>query len=127
MKVIDSSVLVALFFSEDAFHEGAKKLMNQHALETVLLSDVITFETLTVLNYYMGIEKTQKAYEELLNNKYIVHTTFSEDEKREILAIFFSQIGKKLSVQDCSVAYLARKHHIGALSFDRGINAAIVR
>jgi len=125
VKVIDSSVLVALFFPEDKFHGKARRLIEQNANESILLSELILFETLTVLNYYIGVERTKIAYDNLLNDKQLVFTNFSDAEKREILAVFFSQAGKKLSVQDCSVIYQARRHKIEPLTFDGGINLAL--
>lgn len=121
MKVIDSSFLVAFYIPSDQFHARASTLAKEVANESLLLSDLILFETLTVLNYRLGPKEAKRAYEEITNNSNIVVTNFSDTEKREILAVFFSQIGRKLSVQDCSVIYQARKHNIEPLTFDGGI------
>lgn len=120
--VLDSSFIIAFYLSEDSNHEKALKLAEQNSEETMLLSDVILFETLTVLNYKAGIKRAKEAYDELLGNRYIQFLHFTEIEKNEILAQFFEQ-KKKLSFADSSVVYLAGRGKIRVLTFDKEILA----
>lgn len=119
--VLDTSFLVSFYLSQDANHENALKLAEQNAEETMLLSDVVLFETLTILNYRAGIARAKEAYDELLGNKYIRFFHFSEMEKNETLALFFAQEKGKLSFADASVVYLAKKGKSKVLAFDEVI------
>lgn len=119
MKVLDTSFLVSLYLATDENHSKAVALAKENSFESLLISDVIFFEFLTVLNYRAGIIEARKAHDELLNNKFLTLVHFSENEKAEILNLFFSR--KKLSIADCSVLYLVKRHNIEALCFDEGI------
>lgn len=121
MIVLDTSFLVSFYLSEDTNHENALKLAEQNAEETMLLSDVILFEVLTVLNYKAGISRAKEAYDELLGNKYVQFFRFTEIEKNDILAQFFAQEKSKISFADASVVYLAKRGKTKVLAFDEVI------
>lgn len=120
VKVLDTSYLVSFYLSQDSNHDNALKLAEQNKEETMLLSEVILFETLTVLNYRAGTELAKEAHNELLGNKYIKFFHFTETEKTEILEKFFDQ-KSKLSFADVSVIYLADKSKLKVMAFDDGI------
>lgn len=119
--VLDTSFLVSFYLSEDANHGNALKLAEQNAEETMLLSDVVLFETLTVLNYKADIGRAKEAHDELLGNKSIKFFHFNEAEKNEILAQFLAQGKSKLSFADASVIYLAKRGKTKVLAFDEVI------
>ncbi len=120
VKVLDTSFLVAFYLSGHNDHKRAIELAKLHAEEAQLLPEVILFETLTVLNYKIGLQATYAAYQEMLGNRAVTLVNLSPVEKLDLLDLFFLQ-KNKLSVADCSVIYLARKHKAGVLSFDRGV------
>lgn len=120
MLVLDSSLLVSFYLTQDVNHENALRLIEQNSTETMLLSDVILFETLTVLNYKGGIKLAKEAYDELMSNKYIKFFHFTETEKQDILGDFFDQ-KSKLSFADVSVIYQATKSKSKVLTFDEDI------
>ena len=116
--VLDTSFLVSFYLSEDVNHEKALELAEQNAKETMLLSDVILFEMLTVLNYKAGIARAREAHDELLGNRSIRFFYLSEIEKDEILGLFFAQGKSRLSYADVSVAYMAKRGKAKVLTFD---------
>ena len=118
--VLDTSFLVSFYLTQDVNHEAALKLAEENESETMLLSEVILFETLTVLNYKGGLQLAKEAYDELMANKQIRFFHFTELEKEEITELFFKQT-VKLSFADVSVIYLARKSKLKALAFDNTI------
>ncbi len=115
--VLDTSFLVSFYLTQDENHENALKLAEENRSETMLLSEVILFETLAVLNYKGGLQLAKEAYDELMANKQIRFFHFTELEKDEITESFFQQT-TKLSFQDVSVVYLAKKSKSKVLAFD---------
>ncbi len=121
MIVLDTSFLVSFYLSEDINHRKALKLAEENAQEMMLLSEIILFETLTVLNYKAGIARAREAHDELLGNKSIRFFNLSEIEKNEILELFFAQENSKLSYADISVIYMAKRGKAKILTFDEVI------
>ncbi|MBI2079438.1 PIN domain-containing protein [Candidatus Micrarchaeota archaeon] len=118
MIVLDTSFLISLYLSEDSNHEKAYNQMESNKNEITLLSDLILFETLTVLNYKKGIEFTKEVYRDLITNKNVRNFYFTEKEREDILIKFFEIKQNKLSLQDVSVIYLAKKSNSEILAFD---------
>ena len=125
MIVADSSFFVSFFLEGDANNLKALAIFEGN-LEEILLPEIILFETLTVLDYKRGIEKSREAYGKICANRQIRIFQFAEDERRPILEEFF-QAGGKLSVADACVAYLAKKTGSNVLSFDEGIAKALAK
>lgn len=117
--VLDSSFIVSLFLPEDDNHAKAEQLMSEKKEEDMFLSDLVLFETLTVLSYKKGGAFAQDVYEDLSANRKIHLFNLNEQEKGDILHIFFSLA--KMSIEDASVIYLAKKTNSEALCFDRQI------
>ena len=122
--VLDTSFLVSFYLTHDVNHEPALKLAEENNPETMLLSEVILFETLTVLNYKGDLQLANEAYSELMANKQIRFFHFTELEKDEITELFFKQ-NVKLSFPDVSVVYLAKKSKSKVLAFDEKIMKAL--
>ncbi|HLC69170.1 MAG TPA: PIN domain-containing protein [Candidatus Bilamarchaeaceae archaeon] len=126
MIVLDTSLLVSFYLTADVNHEKAIELVRQNKNETMLLSDIILFETLTVLNYKSDINLAKEAHEELLSNKQIRFFHLTEQEKDEILWQFFENNKKaKLSFAGISVIYMASTSNSKVLAFDEGILKAL--
>ena len=115
--VLDTSFLVSFFLPSDENHEKALLMAADNKSEDMILSDMILHETLTVLNYKGGIKLAKEANEDLMRNHYVFFVRLKEEETKEILSMFFDQ-SKKLSVQDFSVIYLAKKTNSKVLAFD---------
>ncbi len=118
--VLDSSFLVALYRKEDENNHKALDWVQRNKYEELLLSDVILFETLTVLNYKNGIETAKEAYDDMRRNKRIRIAYLDEQTKLEILEEFFNHEGK-FSLPDASVIHLARKTDSHVVTFDKSM------
>lgn len=124
--VLDTSFLISFYLTSDPNHKKALESAEANKNEIALLSEIILFETLTVLNYKAGFELTKESYNELMSNKQIRFFYFTDQEKDEILQQFFdSNKLKKLSFADVSVIYLAKKSKSEVLAFDEGIINAL--
>jgi len=119
--VPDTSFLVSLYFSSDINHQQALKLAEENKNEIMLLSDIILFETLTVLLYKEGLQLCNIVYNHLMQNKNVRFFHFTDQEKDEIIKVFFSQTNSKLSLPDISVLYLTNKSKSKVLAFDEDI------
>lgn len=120
VKILDSSFLISFYLSEDSNHGKALLLAKENKEETMLISDVILYETLTVLNYKRNIQFAKEAYDEIMRSKNIRFFHLTDREKDEILTEFFNY-STKLSYPDASVIYLAKKGRSNALAFDKQI------
>ncbi len=118
MIVLDTSFLVSFFLNGDSNHAKALELALKNKDEDMLLSDIILYETLTVINYKGGIELAKEAHGQLERNRQIHSFRFTDVEADEIVSMFFAQKKRKLSFADVSVLYLANKSSAKILSFD---------
>jgi len=125
--VLDTSFLVSFFLSSDVNHEKALNFAKKYKDEEILLTDIILYETLTVLNYKKDIDFCKEIYGELTSNRQIRLFSFSDAEISDILNLFFEQkkLKSKLSIQDISVIYLTNKTKSDLLCFDVGVISAI--
>ena len=117
MKVLDTSFLISLYITRDQNHLKAMKMAEDNKNEEMILSDMILFETLTVLRYkgYPGLDG--EAYRELNSNRQVRIFEFNNLEKQEIIKRFLNE-KRKLSIADISVIYLAQKTVCEMLTFD---------
>ena len=118
--ILDSSFLVSLYLPQDENHAEALATLEKNRDSELLATDMVLFETLTVVAYKGGIELARSAYSQLLSNKKLVLVFLSEQERKEILDEFLRQEGK-MSVEDISVIRGSRKALSPALTFDRQI------
>ena len=120
MKVLDSSFLVSLHSAQDSNHMKAVGQMAQNEETELILPENILHETLTVFSCRQDITLAKQAYLELTQNQNIQVYHFTPNETQEILDLFFT-LGRKLSVPDVGVIYLARRLKGGVLAFDEEI------
>jgi len=92
--------------------------MALNAKEDMVLPDLILFETLTVLAGKRGQAFAKETYSDMMANQRIQLRYLDEDEKYEILEVFFNA-PKKISFEDAAVIYLTKKTESAALSFDK--------
>jgi len=118
--ILDSSYLVSLYVPEDINNPKALEILRQNTKEDMILPDLILFETLTVLAGKRGQAFARETYSDMMANQKIRLRSIEEDEKYEILELFFNA-PKKISFEDAIVIYLAKKTESNALSFDKEI------
>ena len=122
--VLDSSFLVSLFIPEDSNNERALDLFEKHRADEMLLTDIVLFETLTILAYKKGASFAKASYQDLLSNRKLQLLYLNENERKEILESFLAQEGK-LSMEDISVIHSCKKAMAKPLAFDREILKAV--
>ena len=120
VMILDSSFLVSLCLPWDEKHAEALSTLEKYRDSEMLLTDMVLFETLTVVAYKAGTAFARDAYSRLMTNKKLVLVFLSEQERREILDEFLHQEGK-MSVEDISVVHSSKKALSPALTFDRQI------
>lgn len=120
MIVLDSSFIVSLFLPDDENHAKALELFGKHSAEEMLCTDIVLFETMTVLNYKKGIAFVKDANTRLMENRKLQIVYLNENERKEILAEFLEQTGK-MSMEDVSVVHTCSKTLSSALTFDKEI------
>ena len=123
MIIADSSFLVALFMPNDKNYDEAKRGFAQ-VKDRIFVSNIILYETLTVINYKATAEEKRTVYDKIMSNKIFMINNLNETELEEILFDFLSY-SNKLSFEDVSVIYLAKKSNSEVLAFDGGIHTAI--
>lgn len=120
VMVLDSSFLVSLFIQEDSNNEKAIELFERHRADEMILTDIVLFETLTILAYKKGAPFAKESYHDLVSNERLQLLYLNENERKEILENFLVQEGK-LSVEDISVIHSCKKAIAKPLAFDREI------
>lgn len=118
MIVLDTSFLVSFYHTGDANHSKALEMARKHKDDEKILSDVILFETLTILGLKAGMGIAKEAKEELLSNEKIRFLSLEENERIKIIEQFLLQAGK-LSTADMTVFYLAKEMRSSILAFDK--------
>jgi predicted nucleic acid-binding protein len=118
--ILDSSFLISFFRDQDVNNGKAMDLAEKYESEEMVLSDVILFETLTVIAYKDGIPAAKIAYEWIAGNRKIRYVCLTYEEKQEIIGEFLSQ-QKKTSIADASVVYLAKRSKSPILALDEGL------
>ena len=120
MKVLDTSFLASLYLLQDSNHSKAKQQMDMEMETPLILAENILHETLTILSCRQDITLAKEVYLEMTQNTKVQIYHFTPLETQEILDLFFS-LGRKLSVPDVSVIYLAKRLNTDALTFDEEI------
>jgi|GEM_PF-2654316 len=120
VMVLDSSFLVSFFRKSDVNNSRAIEMLKGHENSGLFLSDVILFETISVLGVKDGTADAKEAYDWIMDNSQIKIIYFNDTQRVEILQEHLSKSGK-MSVADISVLYLARMTGAGVLAFDEAI------
>lgn len=114
MYIFDTSFLIALLYDDDYLHEKAIKELNEIDLEnTFFISEVVYFETITVLTYKLWASAIEKI-DSFLNLMQIRYITVSRNEYTQL----FKTVNKKLSLEDIATIYDALVWWLTLLSFD---------
>ncbi len=117
--IADSSFLVALFLPNDYNHEKAKNIFIKNQ-EKIFISNIILYETLTVINYKGSSKEKKQAYERIISNNIFCIETITKSELDNILVEFVNH-STKLSFPDVCVVYIANKIKSKVFTFDKNI------
>jgi uncharacterized protein len=116
MIFADSSFFIALVDRKDQWHPAAKAMLPMLADETIVISDLIIAESVTIIGRRSGGKAGEQLYHYFTDNCDLVFT----DEKilKGGMSVFLRYDGK-LSVSDAvSVLIMERKSINRILSFD---------
>jgi predicted nucleic acid-binding protein len=120
VMVLDSSFLISFFRKADTNNDKAIAMLKEHETGDLYVSDVILFETISVLGKKDGTAFAKEAYGWLADNSQVRIVYFDDMQRIEILQEYLSKDGH-MSVADISVLYLARTTGAGVLAFDEAI------
>ena len=116
MILVDSSFFIALADRKDQWHVKAKKLQASLAGETVIISDLIVAEAVTIIGKRSGGKAGEHLYHFFIDNCDIIFV--DEQILKGGMSVFLRYDGT-LSVSDAvSVSIMAKKDIDRILSFD---------
>lgn len=116
MILVDSSFFIALADRKDQWHVQAKKLQASLAGETVIISDLIVAEAVTIIGKRSGGKAGEHLYHFFIDNCDIIFV--DEQSLKGGMSVFLRYDGT-LSVSDAvSVSIMAKKDIDRILSFD---------
>lgn len=119
--LVDSDILVASFYPDDANHQQAVEAMsgfNQGGVQLGIINLVLQ-ESATVISYRMGMDEARKYF---LTYGSVIGRIFSWSDRLEDLAwkLFLEQNKKGTSFVDCVNAVAVAELKLdGILSFDK--------
>jgi len=116
MILVDSSFFIALVDRKDQWHAAAKSLLPILAGETILISDLILAESVTIIGRRSGGKAGEQLYHYFMDNCNLVVT----DEKmlKGGMQVFLRFDGT-LSVSDAVSVFIMKKRSIDRIcSFD---------
>lgn len=117
---VDSSALIALWNKDDSAHELAISKASKLQLEenSLIVSNIVVGEVLTVLSMKLGINRANKFWEYVANNKLKV-VFVDEDIFDKAWDIFEKRTSKNLSFFDCTSFVVINEFNIDKVfSFD---------
>lgn len=116
MILVDSSFFIALADRKDQWHEQATALLPSVAGETLMISDLILSESITIIGRRSGGKAGERLYHYFLDNCEIMFT--DEPVLKRGMEVFLRYDGT-LSVSDAvSVAVMEKKKISRIVSFD---------
>ena len=116
MILVDSSFFIALADRKDQWHVKAKKLQVSLAGETIIISDLIVAEAVTIIGKRSGGKAGEHLYHFFIDNCDIIFV--DEQILKGGMSVFLRYDGT-LSVSDAvSVSIMAKKDIDRILSFD---------
>ena len=116
MKLLDSSVIVALFRGKDTCHDRAVEIFFKP--DDFVVMDYVISEVLTVLKVKESVEIMQMCADFLANTSGIkIHET--EPELYWSAMDFFQKTKNKLSFTDTLLLLLSRENRIPLVTFDK--------
>lgn len=117
--IFDSNVFVALFSPEDTLHKQASNFVGLIATHTVVISNLIFAEIVTVLSQKYGRAIAQEIGQYILDTPLITIMYFDTKSHQAAWDIFQSVEHKNISFVDCSTVALMQAEGITTLlTFD---------
>jgi len=116
MIFVDSSFFIALVDRKDQWHSAAKSLLPALTSETILISDLVIVESVSVIGRRSGGKAGEQLYHYFMDNCDCVIT----DQKilKGSMQVFLRYDGK-LSVSDAVSVFIMKKKNIDRIfSFD---------
>lgn len=116
MKLLDSSVIVALFRIDDTCHQKAVEIFFRN--DDFVVNDYVISEVLTVLKVKENFDLVQKCADFLTSTgKIEIYET--QPELFWFAMSFFQKNKNKLSFTDTLLLLLSRENRIPLVTFDR--------
>lgn len=103
--LVDSSVFVAFYISDDSCHEDAVAVLQEIDSSTLFLHPYVIQEVATVLTYKSGVTLAKKFIKDIqqATNSTILPTDVMQDMKH------FTSLSKKVSFTDSSLLATAKR------------------
>ena len=115
MYIFDTSFLIALLYDDDYLHENAIAQLKKIDLNTntFFVSEIVYFETITVLTYKLWPDAIKKVdiFMNLIQIRYIATS-------RNDYIQLFKTVKKKMSLEDIATIYDALVWWLELLTFD---------
>lgn len=118
--IADTSGLYALVDRNDPHHiRAANFLKAQAGVGSLLLSNHVFDETMTLVKARLGMQVALQLGIRLRNSRFVEMVIFSAAEEQETWRVFSHYTDKEWSYTDCACLVLARQRNIQqAFSFD---------
>ena len=121
MIIVDTSVWVSFFISNDSNNHRAKKIILNKKSDELIITDYIYTESLNVLRAKFT-EESYKNFAEFLNELEI-SLSFTDHVLVRLATEYFFQF-KKLSFTDCLVLASAKINDYEVATFDKDLQKA---
>lgn len=122
--IVDTSVFIAAYDERDPKRLKALEMIKEAEKGKMFVSDYIINETATVALRKIGLEKTRKIVDTLMNSEKIIVGYTTQEDFVHIIEIFKNQ-SDNLSFVDCSIIWMAKTLNQEVASFDNNLLAEI--
>ncbi len=122
--IVDTSVFIAAYDERDPKRLKALEMIKEAEKGKMFVSDYIINETATVALRKIGLEKTRKIVDTLMNSEKIIVGYTTQEDFGHIIEIFKNQ-SDNLSFVDCSIIWMAKTLNQEVASFDNNLLAEI--
>jgi predicted nucleic acid-binding protein len=113
--VVDSSVLISFYNSDDTQHEKALNFFEKLTDYSLIIHPYVIQEVSTVLTYRTDISRAQKFLLDTLNSENIFIPNV--DTRRDME--YFQKLNKKISFTDSALIRLAKELGAELVTFDK--------
>lgn len=116
MKILDSSVVIALFKSDDIHHKKAKEIFFD--VDDFIIPNYILVEVLSILKMKCGSEAVKKCLQFLYNSEDVdIHEIHPETFDEAVM--HFITYHNNLSFADVLLLILSQRTKISLVTFDK--------
>ncbi|WP_296791247.1 type II toxin-antitoxin system VapC family toxin [uncultured Methanobrevibacter sp.] len=121
MYFLDTTFIVALFVSNDQWHQKAVEIFEKIKLDEFIISKLVIAETITVLKNKLNTKEIREIYRTLPKIVNVIDDYEFFDDAMEI----FVKYDSKISFFDSMYIYLMKKENITEIiSFDSDFDRA---